>query len=512
VPQEPALPSALSESRPRDAEAHEIALAIRNGLKLGGSLIVTWSVAMIVKLQVPAHLGPVRQGHFGFAESFAALFFTCIGLGVDTYILKEVSVRPDHASDVVGGALALRAVMSTAILAAMTATLWITRRPAETLVTAAVFGGAYLVMTNNNTLAVVLQAAGRVGWVAASNVTTKIVWGAGLLAGLHFDAPLPLLASAYLSAEILKTAMLVPATRREAGLRYRIDPPAVRKAVVASVPYFVNALALGVLGSLGMSVLEFVGRDEREVGWFAADLNMSYLCMLLTPLLGWVVMPMLSRAYVRSEAEGFGMLRRSLQGLVIVIAPLTVLTSAGADVLVRLAFRDKFGPAATGLSILSLVFVMTYLDTMLAIALTIVGKGWSVTLISVGSVFINAALLLILVPIGRRLLGTGGECAGAAAAVIATEICVMIAMVSRFEESPLDARIIRVLVKSVAVGAVVLWMDRHIRGLGPSRLAVDALVYAAMALALRIVTVAELRSARSVMRSRRAAPASGIQD
>jgi O-antigen/teichoic acid export membrane protein len=502
VQHHPALPTGLSESGAAAREAGEVAAAFRNALKLGSSLIATWSVAMIVKLQVPAHLGPVRQGHFGFAESFATVFFTCIGLGIDTYILKEVSVRPGHASDVVGGTFALRGLMSAAILAAMTATLWITHRPAETVLTAGVFGFAYVVMTNNSTLAVVLQAAGRVGWVAASNVTTKIVWGLGLLLGLHFDAPLPLLAAAYLSAELLKTVLLVPAARREAGLRYRIDASAVRKAVVASVPYFVNALALGVLGNLGLSVLEFVGRDESEVGWFAADLNMSYLCMLLTPLLGWVVMPMLSRAYARSEAEGFAMLRRILQGLVIVVAPLTVLTSAGADVLVRIAFHDKFAPAATGLSILSLVFVMTYLDTMLAIALTIVGRGWSVTLISVSSVFINAALMLAFVPMGRRLLGTGGECAGAAAAVIATEVCVLIGMVSRFKESPLDKIVLSVLAKSVVVGAVVLWVDRQLRGLGSVRLALDALLYTAMALGLRVVTIAELRGAYRLVRSR----------
>jgi O-antigen/teichoic acid export membrane protein len=504
VQQQPALPNVLSKSPPPPtSDAREVAVAFRNGLKLGSSLIATWSVAMIVKLQVPAHLGPVRQGHFGFAESFAAVFFTCLGLGIDTYLLKEVSVRPDHASDVVGGALVLRGLMSVVILAAMTATLWITRRPAETVLTAAVFGVAYLVTTNNGTLAVVLQAAGRVGWVAASNVTTKVVWGLGLLLGLHFDAALPLLAAAYLCSELLKTAMLIPAARREAGLRYRIDAPSVRKAVVASVPYFVNALALGVLGNLGLSVLEFVGRDESEVGWFAADLNLSYLCMLLTPLLGWVVMPMLSRAYARSEAEGFAMLRRTLQGLVILVAPLTVLTSAGADVLVRVAFHDKFAPAATGLSILSLVFVMTYLDTMLAIALTIVGRGWSVTVISVGSVVVNAILMVILVPLGRRLLGTGGECAGAAAAVIATEICVLVGMVSRFKQRPLDAKIISVLAKSVVVGAVVLWVDRQLRGIGAIRLMVDAALYLSLALGLRVVTIAELRSAIRVVKSSR---------
>jgi O-antigen/teichoic acid export membrane protein len=300
--------------------------------------------------------------------------------------------------------------------------------------------------------------------------------------------------------------MLVPAARREAGLQYRIDVRAVRTAVVASAPYFVTAVALGVQTNLGTTVLEYVGRDEREEGFFVADLNLSNLCMMLAPLLMSVVMPMLSRAYARSEANGFGMLRRSLEGLVIVVAPLTVLTSAGADVLVHLAFGDKYASAATGLSILSLVFVMTYLDTMLAIALAIIGRGWSVTLITVGSVLVNAVLILIFVPIGRKLLGPGGECAGAAASVIATEVCVFVGMVTRFEESPLDGRIIRVVVKSVIIGAVVLLADRQLRAIGPIRLAVDASLYAAMALALRVVRIAELRRAFGILRSRAAPP------
>ena len=91
-----------SDAAHRRTQAHDIAVALRNGAKLAGSLMVTWSVAMIVKLQVPAHLGPIRQGQFGFAESFAGMFFTTIGLGIDTYVMKEVSVRPKHASEFTG--------------------------------------------------------------------------------------------------------------------------------------------------------------------------------------------------------------------------------------------------------------------------------------------------------------------------------------------------------------------------------------------------------------------------
>src|SRR5579859_953065 len=98
-PAAPADPAPTSERPGHKIDTHEIAVAIRNGLKLGGALLITWTVALIVKLQIPRHLGPIGQAHFAFSESFAITFFTAIGLGVDRYIIKEIPVRPDHASD-----------------------------------------------------------------------------------------------------------------------------------------------------------------------------------------------------------------------------------------------------------------------------------------------------------------------------------------------------------------------------------------------------------------------------
>jgi O-antigen/teichoic acid export membrane protein len=283
-------------------------------------------------------------------------------------------------------------------------------------------------------------------------------------------------------------------------LQLRIDREAVRVALVESIPFFVNSLALGILGSLGMSVLEFVRRDEREVGWFAADQNLAYLCALLTPLLGWVVMPLLSRAYARSEKEGLAVLRRVVEGLVVLIVPITVLISAGSDVLVRLAFGAKFVPASIGLSILSLVFVMTYINTMLAMALIIMRRGWSVTVLSISAVFITAGLMLVFVPLGRRIWTEGGECAGAALSVITSEACVLLAMLTRFKEFPLDARDLRVLGKSVGLGLVILAIDRTLRGLGPARLAIDAVLYAGLALAIGVVHIPEVVAAIRLLR------------
>lgn len=495
---------------PNKIHAHEIAIAVRNSLRLGGSLLITWSVALIVKLQVPAHLGPVRQGHFGFAESFAAIFLSTLGLGVETYVIKEVSVRPKHASDFVGGVFALRVALCIVFCAAMAMTLRATGRSTEIQWTALVFGATQLLININATLAAVLQAATHVGRLAVANIAAKIVWGVGLLLGLHYGMALYVLAAPMFASELLRTAVLVPTAKLAADLRFRIDLKALWTVLVISFPFFVNMMAVGFGNNLGVSALEFIRTDEREVGWFAATMNVGALAMLLHPLIAWVVMPMLSRAHARSADEFLLILRRSIEGLIVIIAPVTTILSTGAAVFLKAAFGEKYLPATTGLSILSLMFVMTYMNIILASALIIQGKSWTVTFTSLASIVVMAAFMLAFVPAGRHILGVGGECAGAAVAVIASEACVVLAMLRSTRYTALDGRNIAVLIKSVGVSICVIFADRLLRPVGPSRLIVDSALYAALALAVGVVRPSDVRRTVVALRAQRAAAGSAV--
>ena len=336
------------------------------------------------------------------------------------YVIKEVAVRPKHASDILGGVFLLRLVMSVALFAAMMITLWVTGRPMEVILAAAVFGGLQIVASVNSTLGCVLQAVSKVSAAAVSSVVAKVVWGAGLLVGLHYDASLPVLALPALIAEILRAFVLVPATARAHRGRVphrRARGPGRDSRVVS---YLRQRWPSASQQPRDVDARVHPRRRARGK-WFATVQNLAYLCNLLSPLISWVIMPLMARARARSHEEGMAVFRRCLEGVVVTIVPVTVLVSAGADVLVRVAFGAKYAPAHTGLSILSLVFMMTYMNTMLAMKLIIIGRGWSVTVISCASVLVSAGLLFLFVPLGRHLIGEGGECAGAAASVIGSE-------------------------------------------------------------------------------------------
>lgn len=501
---EPPVAGTVSANPPAPVgHRNEIRVALANALRLGGSLILTWSVALIVKLQIPAHLGPVRQGRFAFAESFALIFFSAIGLGIEIHTTKEVSVRPSYASEFIGGIFALRAIMALGLLAIMATTLSVTGRTDEILAAALVFGVAQLFFSFNQTLASVLQAVSKVGRLAIANVGSKVVWGGGILLGLAFDAPLWLLAVPMVASEALKAAVLVPTAAAVAQLRFRIEPRAVKYALIASFPFFVNAMAVTFGNSLAVNALEFTRRDPREVGWFSASQNIASLAVLLQPILSWVVMPMLARAQARSTEEMLNIVKRTIEVLLVIITPGTVILAASSDILIDLAFGPSFAPATIGLSVQAPVFVMMYMNVMLSAALINMERGWTVTLISIGAVFTQATLMFVMVPLGRHFIGVGGECAGAAIAVVASEACVVIAMTSRFEKSPLDRRNLTVLAKSVVASAITLGLNHYILHWGAPRMLVVTATYIVLALLLRIVRPSEVADLVRVVKAER---------
>src|ERR1700733_11347641 len=156
----PSSDTAVTVSHER---AREVRLALRNALKLGLSLVCTWTVTLLIRFQLPRFLGPLEFGAFNFADSFAASFFAFLDFGVDVYIQKEVSVRPKHASDFIGGLLLLRGVAAALLCAAMLIVLRITNRSGEVQFAAALFAAGYLITSMNTTFGALLQASTRVG-------------------------------------------------------------------------------------------------------------------------------------------------------------------------------------------------------------------------------------------------------------------------------------------------------------------------------------------------------------
>ena len=492
----PAVASTLS------GDAHT---ALRNAIKLALSLVATWGVGVVMRFWLPRQLGPEMFGQYSFADGLAATLLGCAGLGIDTYIQKEIPVRPGHASDFYGGTMLLRLLASLLLVGALMLVPVGGRNPEVRWLLLA-FGVGQIVYTLNGTLGVLLQANTTVDELAIANVFGKIAWGIGIAAGLLAGSPLVVIAAVFAISELLKFVMLQAAAGRHLGLQFRFDRAATRAAVVASAGFYAHSLALALGWRLDVAMLGYLAHD-RDVGWYGASQSLASITLLMTPLMGSVLAPLLRRAYNRSPQEMIAVMRRVLEGLLLVTTPVALFLALGADLWIRIAFGVAYAPAAGSLRTLAPLFVLTYLAILLSMALVVLGRGWTLTVVSLSAVALSAGVALVLVPFFGNWLGPGGAGAGMALASVSKESFVTTVLLVVLGRGFLDAPR-RVLIRRTLLAAL-LTTGVHVLlgGIGHWRLLIDAAVYTGAAVALGVLRPAATWAfAREVLQTRRQAP------
>lgn len=507
-PETDALPPGESPS----AGAHAVAAredtlrSIQNAIKLGASLIVTWGVALGVRVLLPRHLGPETFGAFQFADAFTATAFVFTDLGLATYIRKEVAIRKEHASEFFGGVLALRLVMAMVLIAVMAAILHQTGRPADVQRLVIWFAVWQLCSTLNGTYAALLHAVGVVDGLALLNVASKLLFGVLLVLAFAFGGGVEAAAIAMVSSEVAKSVFLQRLARLHAGLEIRFDRRQSWAVLVASLPFYLNYLAHAAYAKLDVSLMSFLTNDT-EVGWYGAASNVASLALLITPLIGWVLLPMSSRAAARSDEDLSRLMRRALEVIMVIAIPSSLLLGVGADLLVVAAFGKAYAPAVNSLRTLAPMFVLTYVAIVSATILIRLERGWTVTFISLGGLALNPTLNLILIPYAQGRLGPGGAGVGAASSMILTETYVTTVMLFLVGRRAFDRRSLTMLGKCGVLCTVVLVSNQLLAAWGWARVAIDALLYFGLAVAWKAIDLGELAGFVRAAMKKKAAPA-----
>jgi O-antigen/teichoic acid export membrane protein len=473
--------SAAGRDHSQDGALDTLA-AITNALKLGTSLAVTLVIAIAMKFLMPRYLGPANFGTLSFADGFTGTFFVALSLGAEAYVRKEVSVRPAHASDFLGGTLVLRAAMSVAIFGTMALVMSATGRSQEVRTLVYIFGAAQFFVSVNATLSALLHARGRVGGMSVLAVATKLVWAAGVLAAITTGAGLWGFAAAYLASESIESVVLFALANRHLGLVFRVDVSATKAMVVSSLPYFLNVCATGAYGKLDVTLLGILGSGQ-EVGWYVAAVTVAGLTLLVTPLIDWVLTPVFARGAVRSREELYAHLRQATEPILAVAIPVSLFISVGADLWLQLLFGHAYAPATLALRILAASSVVIYVAIVYALTLIMLERAWTLTLISIASLVVNVVLYVLLIRRSMTLFGDGGGGAGCALAALGTHVFAAVAMIAVVGREAFDRPMIRMVAKSLAACLLVVVVDHLTASLGWARMVVDVVVYLAVVVA-----------------------------
>jgi O-antigen/teichoic acid export membrane protein len=308
-----------------------------------------------------------------------------------------------------------------------------------------------------------------------------------------------------IASEALKCAFLAYATKNAIDLELRFDWKETKKVLAISFPFFVANVAVSLGSSIDVLVLgSLVSETSPEVGWYGAAQQIARMSALLSPVLGGVLIPMMSRAHARNEEDFFAILRRGIEGVAVVAIPLTLILALGAEIVVAL-LKPEFIPAARSLRWLAPTFVLSYGNVLLWVALMILGRSWVITIISI----LGLALLPPFIWAGIHLVsgsGSGGAGMGTALGVSARELVILLVFLWFLGKRAVDRRSATNVAKSIVASAIVIGADYAMSSLYPIvRLALDGALYGVLAFGLRILRPSDIKSVLKMIKDRKKA-------
>ena len=489
-------PAATTDDSVSSAGRTDSIRAVKSAGLIGSSLLLTQIIGFVGNSIVVTRLLGNRYGPVRFADSFAMLSLMGLALGVDTYIRKEVPIRPQHARDFASGILGVRLLGAGVFIAGSVLVLRLTHRTHEEMLLVALFGLGQLLQHISETSGAYLQSVGSVREAVMMRIVAKVAWIVAVVVGLEFHVGLWIVPMAMVLSEGSKAVVLGLLSRRRLQLQFHVDWRATWAVLVASLPFLMTHINITISSTLDVSMVGFL-TNNREVANYGAATNLSIVALILAPVISWVLLPLMSRALARSEEEFWQVIRRSLEVILTTALPLSVLLSLNADVVVTSTVGDVFRPAIPALRILAPMFVLTYVGMMCGSALIRLERGWLVARVGLAGVAFNVALNLVMIRGGLRWWGPGGAGTGASISIVLAELGVTGAYVCALGRRAFDAQTARTVATTVLASALIVLLDRTISPLCRSvplvRPFIDLSLFLVHLLGLGVIRPAELR-------------------
>jgi O-antigen/teichoic acid export membrane protein len=343
------------------------------------------------------YLGPDGYGRYTLALTYVQLFGVLADVGLFTTVVRDISRAPERTEELVGNALALRALLALGVIVLASAVSLLLPYAPNVRVGIVIAGAPLLLGMLTTSMVAVLQSRLRMSRAVAGDVLGRaaaflvVVLVAAL--DLGFYAVLGAAAAGAL-VTLLVTWLL---TRRLVSLRPRVEPAVWRGLLAAGLPLGV-ALAINEVYFRADTFIISLYEPYGQVGAYTLAYRVLELALVIGTVFLTTSFPVLAESVHSDEPRARRTIQDSTEVLVILGAPLVAGGLVLAPDIVRLAGGEQFDASVTPLRILLVAGALAWVNGVFGFALIAKDRQISALWLNLGALTVNVALNLALVP------------------------------------------------------------------------------------------------------------------
>ena len=329
--------------------------AFNKYLKNTGWLMFGKVVSLIVNLAITSYLGPILFGDLSFGLSLVAILAAIGGLGLDTFIIREVIQEPSKRDEILGTSLCLR-VVTNGLLIPIAVGIYlishsISSNPGESLTLLIALLAFASFFKSFNVIDSYFQSQVQSKYVVQVQNVSLILTSIFKILIITFGLPLIFIVLAYvLDAVILASGLVIAYQKRGLNiLDWSFNKQRAKLLLKKSSPLILSAVMVTIYMKIDVVMLKSVG--SKAVGIYSSALNLSEAWYFIPSAIVTSVFPALLNARKTDLARYKKRLGNLYDLLVYINIPIAIFISFFGDDIIHIAYSGKYDGAGMMLSI-----------------------------------------------------------------------------------------------------------------------------------------------------------------
>lgn len=313
------------------------------------------ALSLIVNLLIARYLGPILFGDLSFGLSLVAILAAIGGLGLDTFIIREIIQEPSRRDEILGTSLGLR-MITNGVLIPVAIGIYLfshhfSKNPGEPLTLLIALLAFASFFKSFNVIDSYFQSQVQSKYVVQVQNVSLILTSIFKILIVTMGLPLIYIVSAYiLDAVILAIGLIM--TYQKRGLKilnWQFNKQRAKSLLIQSSPLILSAVMVTIYMKIDVVMLKSVG--SKAVGIYSSAQNLSEAWYFIPSAIVTSVFPALLNARKTDFSRYQKRLGNLYDLLVYINIPIAIFISFfGADI-IHIAYSGKYDGAGPMLSI-----------------------------------------------------------------------------------------------------------------------------------------------------------------
>lgn len=291
------------------AQRHRTTVRI---IQNSGSILLYTTGVKVLKLVtfllLARYLGVSQFGKFSLVLAFVELFRVMADFGVDTAVIRRLSVSDQNQSNLVGNTITLKLILAAASYLLALLIALVLRYPSDLVLLIGLAAFVLFASSSANALTTPFQAHLRMKQLIPARISGGIFFVLAVAIGIQLGLSLAVFLAIWVGAEFVTLLLTALIAKSWVRLKFLSDRKQLRQIFAEAIPLGISAILITAYFRLGTLILGWMV-GYHAVGEYAVAYRITESFLILAVAIASSVYPIFSKI---AESGDFKRFKRAL--------------------------------------------------------------------------------------------------------------------------------------------------------------------------------------------------------